>query len=174
LFSKLPSGAMIVLVCSAFFFTSMIIGLRRGVLIRLYRRWSLNRTIDHQHLLRAMDELSHPQSRHLEDKDGVTFDQLLGKRSWSRRQLWRAISRAEHGEQLNVISQDRIVLTDRGRLEAARRAHQHRLWEVYLTAYADVGPARIDRECDEIEHVLEPEVVAELETLLATQQEGRT
>jgi manganese/zinc/iron transport system permease protein len=40
------------------------------------------------------------------------------------------------------------------------------LWELYLIHHADIAPQRVDRDADAIEHVLEPETVAELESLL--------
>ena len=61
---------------------------------------------------------------------------------------------------------DEIALTPRGLEEAARLTRQHRLWEMYLITHADVAPSRVDRDADAIEHVLEPELVAELEALL--------
>jgi manganese/zinc/iron transport system permease protein len=57
-------------------------------------------------------------------------------------------------------------LTPKGWDEAARLTHQHRLWELYLITHADVAPGRVDRDADAIEHVLEPRVVAQLESLL--------
>ena len=50
--------------------------------------------------------------------------------------------------------------------EAIRLTRQHRLWELYLMTHADIAASRVDREADAIEHVLEPEVIIELEALL--------
>lgn len=59
-----------------------------------------------------------------------------------------------------------VYLTKAGLDEAARLTRQHRLWELFLITYADIAPSRVDRDADAIEHVLEPEIVAELEELL--------
>ena len=48
--------------------------------------------------------------------------------------------------------------------------HEHRLWEMYLIAYADVAPAKVDRDADAIEHVLDPAMIGELEELLKRRQ----
>ncbi|EMI52799.1 metal ABC transporter permease, partial [Rhodopirellula sallentina] len=45
---RLPSGAMIVLAAGTGFLVSFLIGTRRGVLVRLWRRRQLNESIDHQ------------------------------------------------------------------------------------------------------------------------------
>ncbi len=167
LFPRLPSGAMIVLACTALFAISMIFGSKSGVLVRMLRRWDLNRRVRNQHLLRGLFELlesdeSAPQS---DGKRSISIDQLLAIRSWSRWRLLRTIGRAQRsGYVLN--SGGAIRLSQAGYAEAARLTRQHRLWELYLITHAEVAPSRVDRDADAIEHVLEPELVDELEALL--------
>ena len=169
LFAKLPSGAMIVLVCTAFFAISMIGGPARGVLVRWWRRWQLNRAVDRQHLLRAMYEILEATPRLDASPTGrshrVSLDQLLGKRSWNMGRLRREVQRAQR---MGLVSNgpDQVWLTARGMAEAERLTRQHRLWELYLITHADIAPSRVDRDADAIEHVLEPALVAELEQLL--------
>ena len=67
------------------------------------------------------------------------------------------------------MSRDRrgqVRLTSRGFQEAKKLTYDHRLWELYLTRYADVAPSQVDRAADAIEHVLDAKMVAELESLL--------
>ena len=61
---------------------------------------------------------------------------------------------------------DSVRLHRRGLIEAIRLTRQHRLWELYLIQYAEVATSKVDRDADAIEHILEPEIVAELELLL--------
>lgn len=164
IFSRLPSGAMIVLICTLFFVISMIFGSSRGVQQRYLRRWRLNRSVDRQHLLRAIYETLESQ----ELSRAISFDQLLPKRSWSRMRLLSEIRRSQRAEFIECVGEE-IRLTRRGRVEAARLTRQHRLWELYLITHAEIAPGRVDRDADAIEHVLEPEVVAELEVLLERQ-----
>lgn len=188
LYPGLPSGAMIVLVCSVFFFVSMMIGTRRGVLIRYTRRRKLNRRIDRQHLLRAIyerieSETEVPDVTERSDSQSMTapkptavdlspyrktpvpIDQLRAMRSWSQRRLLMAIQRAAEAELLRV-KDNACLLTPAGFAEAARLTRQHRLWEMYLITYAEVATANVDRDADDIEHVLAPEVIDQLEDLL--------
>ncbi|MCA9084656.1 MAG: metal ABC transporter permease [Planctomycetaceae bacterium] len=177
LFSRLPSGAMIVLVCAGCFVLSMLLGTRRGILIRWLRRSSVRQSMDHQHLLRAIYELLEDalsESQAAMDSSGVeadllnrsvTFSDLLTMRSWSPRRLSRQIQRA-FSQGLIRQSDQNILFTETGLAEAKRLTHQHRLWELYLITHADVAPGRVDQDADAIEHVLEPEVVRELEALL--------
>lgn len=167
-FSRLPSGAMIVLICTGYFLFSLVFGIQRGLLIRWYRRWNLNRTVDRQHLLRALFEmLESPSSLQEESsqRQSVSIDELLLKRSWSRSRLEREVRRSQRDEFVERIG-NLVRLTRRGRVEARRLTRQHRLWELYLITHADIAVGRVDRDADAIEHVLEPEIVAELERLL--------
>lgn len=164
LFPNLPSGAMIVLACALFFLLSLVFGPARGTLVRTLRRRQVNRAIGLQHLLRAMYELLEPRAT-LQDAVGVTIDELLPMRSWSAGVLRNSIGQAQLGEMVTRIG-DQLRLTKKGQLEAERLTREHRLWELYLITHADVAPSRVDREADRIEHVLEADVVAELEAML--------
>ena len=169
LFSKLPSGAMIVLVCTAFFAFSLLFGTARGVVVRVRRRWRLNRNVDRQHLLRAAYELLE-SSADLTSTAGepaaVRVSDLLTKRSWSASRLNRELQRSRRAGLLDASGEE-VRLTETGLREAVRLTRQHRLWELYLITYADIAPGRVDRDADDIEHVLEPELISELESLLA-------
>lgn len=169
-FPRLPSGAMIVLVSGLMFFVSMMGGPARGVAVRLFRRWSLNRDVDRQHLLRGLYE-------YLEVRDllgrnvpgplpAVPFFDVLAMRSWSSRRLARQIRRSQREKVISVSGDRALSLTESGRTEAARLVHQHRLWELYLITHAEIAPSHVDRSADAIEHVLEPEMIDRLEALL--------
>lgn len=167
MFARLPSGAMIVLVCASAFLLSLVFGSKRGLAIRGWRRWQLARTIQRQHLLRAAYELIDWKTgdalteRHVP----VPISHLYPMRSWSMNQLRREIARCAAEGLLQTID-DSIRLTEAGFEEAERLTHQHRLWELFLINYADIAPSRVDQDADAIEHVLEPEVIQELERLL--------
>ncbi len=42
----------------------------------------------------------------------------------------------------------------------------HRLWELYLIEHADIAPSHVDRDADQLEHVLGRSMVSKLEALL--------
>lgn len=167
---RLPSGAMIVLVCALFFVLSMIFGSARGVLIRSLRRRRLNRSVDRQHLLRAIFETVELEGKAAKrtssgSAQAAVIEQLLPKRSWSLRRLRRSIEAAQR-DGLLYQQDNQVLLTRKGHREAARLTREHRLWELFLIEHADIAPSRVDRDADRIEHVLEPEIIAELESLL--------
>jgi manganese/zinc/iron transport system permease protein len=163
--SEWPAGASIVVVASSLFSLSMLVGTRRGVIRRLVERAVFRRRIARQHLLRALYETA-------EDATPVPVAEaaLLRRRSWSRRQLRRELRAAARRHHAAPLGDGRWTLTDAGRADAARLTRNHRLWELYLITHADIAPCHVDRDADEIEHVLGPDLVAELEAQLASSQ----
>lgn len=171
LLPNFPSGAMIVLTATLLFLVSMFFGSERGVCIRWAARRTFERKVRRQHLLRAIFELAEG------DELGagalacpVRFKDLLAIRSWSAGSLSGEIGRAvKDGLVIDTHTGGRkIKLTQAGFREAAQVVRQHRLWELYLITHADIAPSHVDRDADAIEHVLGPDMMAELEALLAT------
>lgn len=173
---NLPSGATIVLVAAALFFASFALGRNRGVWVRTVHRWATERRTDRHHVLRGIYELL--ESRCAAVRGGnlrgldlhsqelqVTLPELLALRSWSSKRLSRELRRSQRDGLLECAN-GLIWLTDRGWTEAQRVTREHRLWELYLIAHADVAPGRVDRDAERIEHVLEPEMIGQLERLL--------
>jgi len=170
-FPKLPSGAMIVLVATAGFLLSMFFGPARGIVMRAVRQWRMELKVQRHHLLRAIYELL--EARGTNQVDGangesplVRVSELTAMRSWSSRQLGSYMRRAQsHG----LVCRDDsggVRLTRRGFKESEKLTYDHRLWELFLTRYADIAPSQVDRAADAIEHVLDAEMIAELESLL--------
>jgi len=173
---NLPSGAMIVIVAGIVFLFSMMFGRARGVLVRLRRRWALNRRVRRQHVLRAMYESIEDEPMTL-DHEGdlarraIPFDTLLRARSWSASQLRHEINRADDDGLVEYASESRNTrLTPEGFALASRVVRNHRLWEMYLITHADVAASHVDRDADAIEHVLGSDMVRTLEAVLTENQ----
>jgi manganese/zinc/iron transport system permease protein len=166
---RLPSGAMIVLVAAFVFFVSMLAGKNRGILVRSWRRHRVNTRNDERHLLRGMYELYESQGPATDSTAStyLQFDDLLHLRSWNRSRLKGTINAQVRAGRIECGSGHACRLTPSGWTEAKRLVREHRLWEIYLITHADVAPSRVDRDADAIEHVLEPELIRELELSLA-------
>ena len=175
LFPRLAAGAIIVLTGSALFAFSMFFGIRRGILIRLLTQYRLRHRVGRQHILRACYELL--ELRFLEDpgldhqltEHLVTVRDLLPLRSWTARRLERLLQRAERHELLVGVRDGVYRLTRRGADAAQQVVRNHRLWEMFLIEHADIAPSHVDRDADDIEHLLGSDVVRELEHLLSKQ-----
>ncbi len=163
---KLPSGPMIVLVAASLFAVSYIFGRTNGVLFRYLRRRRMNLRMEREHLLRGMYESSErdgPGKGRLSTTPKILFEE----RGWETLGLKGAVRRAMSEGLVELDGADHYALTEIGWTEAARLVREHRLWELYLITHADVAPSRVDHEADRIEHVLEPELIEELQALLA-------
>lgn len=178
LLPNMPSGAMIVLAATVLFIVSMFFGAARGVFIRWLNRRAFENKVRRQHLLRAVfelaegDEIGRDFEAELRERP-VIFQDLMAMRSWSTRRLRREIARAVRTGSIAESRSGRgskVIFTPEGFREAAQVVRQHRLWELYLITHADIAPSHVDRDADAIEHVLGPEMMRELETLLAIER----
>jgi manganese/zinc/iron transport system permease protein len=177
LLPNLPSGAMIVLVAVSLFGASMLLGVRRGALVRWLLQRELGAKVRRQHLLRAMFELSEEDEARAAGNPAaarrrISRERLLNVRSWSAASLGGEIRRAARDGLLVEEQGGGLRFTDAGAGEAERLVRNHRLWELYLITHADIAPSHVDRDADAIEHVLGPELVQQLEALLAEQAAG--
>ncbi|MDE0230320.1 MAG: metal ABC transporter permease [Spirochaetaceae bacterium] len=175
---RLPAGAVIVVTTSVGFVISVLFGTRRGLLRVLVERHRGDRRIRREHLLRALFEQlegqlgAMPGVRELAAMP-VSRGQLARRRGWSRAELVSALRGARREGWLRPESATRqdLRLSAAGAERALQVVRNHRLWELYLIRYADVATSRVDRGADRIEHVLGPELVAELEEQLDRQRD---
>lgn len=167
-FRGVPTGAIVVLIATAIFTLSALFAPESGMVGRLLRRRKLTRQIEVDHALRAVFELlEQPHASflpHAVESERVPMSQLareLGPASaqTALRALQRAGAARLHGSDL--------VLTPQGMLDAVRTVRNHRLWEQFLVTHAAIAPTHVHRSADVIEHVLGPDIIAELEELLA-------
>ena len=168
---RMPAGAVVVLVASAFFAISLLLGRSRGLLPRTIDRRRLDRGVARQHVLRALFEWTEEHRDEAEPAPvGVPLEHLRTVRTWSARQLARALGAARKAGLVYQRPDGDLVLTEEGLAEATRVVRNHRLWELYLITHADVAPSHVDRDADKIEHVLGHALVEKLERLLASER----
>lgn len=157
----LPAGAVIVLTAALFFFISMVIGTRRGMIRAGLRRAHLVKKTGRQHILRSLWEW---EERHAIDTPMPTST-LQEEHAWTPRALRRHVGRCLRQGLIERMDA-RFHLTPSGRIQAQRIVRNHRLWELYLVAFADIAPSHVDRDADQIEHVLDASIIAQLESRL--------
>jgi len=161
LLPRQPAGAVIVLTAGAIFAVSMIFAPARGVLASSIRRLRLRLRIAGEHLLEAA---------HDENAVELTPDRIgrvARLRGWSS--PFRILVLASLRRQgLTRTAPSGLVLTAPGVDRGAQVSRKHALWAQYLISYADVAPSHVDWSVDQVEHVLSPALVAELESKLAS------
>jgi manganese/zinc/iron transport system permease protein len=177
LFARLPAGAVIVLAAVFCFGVSFVFGARRGLLVRWWEQHSMRQRVARLHLLRAIYEWCEntQAGRRLAVQpaamlgQSVPLELLRDANHWSPSRLSRLLRLGKRNGLITVDPEETTChLTGFGRLEARRVTRNHRLWETYLLRYADVAPQHIHHNADQIEHVIDPYIVNELEELLVS------
>lgn len=160
LLPRQPAGAVIVLAAGGVFALSLIASPRRGAVARAWRRWRLRIRIEGDHLLESAFVHEVPVGASIARE----LDRTVRERRWSgwfRATVLASLRREERlqgGElRLTAAGLDRGRTVDRN----------HRLWEAYLVTHADIAPSHVDWSVDQVEHALDPALVARLEAVLA-------
>ncbi len=173
MYPRLAAGPVIVLTGALFFLVSMFFGVRRGVVVRLATHRQLKSSVGRQHILRALFEYLEPKcdptapmSLQLVDYIVWAAD-LQPMRSWTPQRLRHLLRTAEAADYVTAVRDGGYRMTKQGAELAHRVVRNHRLWELYLIEYADIAPSHVDRDADDIEHLLGPDVVEPLERLLS-------
>ena len=175
---RLPAGAVIVVTVAAGFLLSALFGTRRGLLRLLIERRRSDRRIRREHLLRAVFEQVEGQRGATPDRAAlqavaVSRSHLERRRGWTPAELDAGLRLGRREGWLQPAADPGTVrLTPAGAAQALRIVRNHRLWELYLIRHAEVATSRADRGADRIEHVLGPELVAELEAHLDRQADA--
>ncbi len=164
LLPRFPAGGVIVLVAGAIFLVSLLVAPARGILAVAARQMAMRLRIAGQHVLRATLEAgerigaAHGHAIPLAELElHRRFGRpLLGLVLWQLR--WRGLLEHTAGT---------VTLTGPGRHQALRLTRNHRLWEQFLVTYAELAPSHVDHSADLVEHVLSPDMVAQLERELA-------
>ncbi|HYG78172.1 MAG TPA: iron chelate uptake ABC transporter family permease subunit [Planctomycetota bacterium] len=157
--SDLPAGPVIVLTGTIIFLFSMLFAPRRGILSRGIEHLRLRATIARQNLLRSMYEFTEPA---LPERRAIAIEELTRARSWSAGQVERLLSREARRSHVEPVAGG-WRLTPSGVEAAAQVVRSHRLWETFLIENAEIAPDHVDRDADQIEHILSPDLLHKLE-----------
>ena len=176
LFARFSAGAVIVLVGSLLFTISLTLGTRRGLVPQFLIHLATNRRVGRHDLARTLYELLEPKLHNDPTADPTAdplcrhllrHSEILSRRSWSSARLGRLIRRAVSDGLLQTVVHG-WRFTESGARNARSVARNHRLWETYLVLHADIATSHVDRDADLIEHVLDPELIEQLQLTLAS------
>jgi manganese/zinc/iron transport system permease protein len=161
--SKLPPGPLIVLAAAAFFLISLLLAPQRGIVSRAISELRLRLRMAREHLLRALYELNEPQ---LPRRAFIDELQIRSQRHWSEWLLNWWLHRFDARGWIER-SDGRVQLTPAGLAAAADVTRTHRLWEQFLVSSAGIASDHVDRDADDVEHMLTGPIIRELEEQLA-------
>lgn len=158
----MPTGPWIVIVISCIAFISFFLAPKRGIVYRLIRQNTIRQTINNENVLKVMYQLGEENRnffipRHL--------DEIIRRRKYEKSNLISILRRLLSQGYVEQIG-NLWSLTEEGKTKAQRVVKIHRLWELYLTTYMKIAPDHVHEDAETIEHLLTPELEAELEKQL--------
>jgi manganese/zinc/iron transport system permease protein len=163
----LSTGPSITLAAAALFVLSMFFAPQRGMLVAGLRRRRLAQRIGVQNLLRDLFELDESRARGGQAEPSLwPIAEIALKRARESDELERSARRALSRGYVTRDG-DHLRLSPSGQQEAHRLVRAHRLWELYLIEQARIAPDHVDRDADEIEHLLSEEDLDRLDRRLA-------
>ncbi len=160
--TNMPTGPWIIVWLSALAFLSLLLAPRRGVLARRARVLRHRYKMLKENILKTV---YHAGEERGDFEAPVDREALLSRRDFPpfllRLTLWllrrQGLLRRKAGG---------YTLSEAGRVQGARLARLHRLWELYLTRYLRLAPDHVHEDAEAMEHLITPEIEAQLEEAL--------
>lgn len=157
--TKVPTGPVMVVVCSIMLIFSMFFAPNRGLIPKWLRLHRNRQRIRRENILKSCYKTCEQRGDWevtFSIKDFATYFKFS---NYTTKQLLRYLVKKQH-----IVSQkDGWQLTPQG-LEAAKQIiRKHRLWEVYLTEKMDIASDHVHRDAEDIEHAINNEILKQLE-----------
>lgn len=158
---RIPTGPVMVLAATSFFLISAVFAPGRGMIARYYRHRNNTLREQRHHFLRAYVELFEKDN----DKKSCTTNDLSLEIGWQLSMVER-VGRRLKRKGLVEWRDRNWFLTELGLEEGMFIVKSHRLWEYYLYYRSILDIDHVDRSADEVEHLLTPEIIMQIEKLL--------
>lgn len=159
---SMPTGPWMVVSSSTIAIGSFFLAPRKGIIAKWYINTRNKNIIREENTLKMFYHLGE-EDRNFEATRSITS--LLAKRAIGRSNLRKSLQRLRFKGFLRPL-EGQWILTPKGVEKAARIVKLHRLWELYLTNYMKIAPDHVHDDAETIEHIITPELEAELEHLL--------
>jgi len=158
----MPTGPWIVMVISVVAVLSFFFAPKRGILAKQLEQRRLQRTIMEENLLK---EFYHLGEKNDDAFGGYSLEMLIEERNFPAQPLRAGLRRLK---QKGLMQQENGTwrFTQKGWQKGKRMVKLHRLWEAYLSTYLRIAPDHVHEDAETIEHIITPELEAELEQLL--------
>ncbi len=154
----LPTGPLIVLTASLICLLALLFSPSRGALTRFWRLKKFRKSCLNENILKAVWRRG--EEKECSPKD---FQGLFSVSSFTLRRVFRGLFKSGY---LSEGERGSYFLTEKGVERAKKIVRLHRLWELYLADYIGIGVERVHANAEEMEHILTPELEAELDALL--------
>ncbi|HEY3403726.1 MAG TPA: iron chelate uptake ABC transporter family permease subunit [Ohtaekwangia sp.] len=158
----MPTGPWIVIVISMIAFISFFFAPKRGVISRMIRQSSIRKTINDENVLKVFYNLGEESRNFFVQR---TPEEIIRRRKFDEEMLYTVLHRLERQGYVEQTA-NHWALTEEGKTRGQRVVKIHRLWELYLTTHVNIAPDHVHDDADTIEHLLTPDLEAELERIL--------
>lgn len=158
----MPTGPWIVMIISAVALLSFFIAPKRGIISRAVDQRKLQYQIMDENLLKA---LFHLGEKNDDTYKGRTAEEIIEKRHFPKGRLMSSLKRLKR-EGFLKKKNGLWAFTEAGRIKGQRVVKLHRLWELYLSKYVKIAADHVHEDAETIEHIITPEIEAELERML--------
>ncbi|MFT6214770.1 MAG: manganese/zinc/iron transport system permease protein [Roseivirga sp.] len=158
----MPTGPWIVMVISAIALTSFFFAPKRGIISRYFSQRRLQVSIMDENLLKSLFHLGEVDSDMFK---GRTMDEIIEKRYFPKNKLKSSLLRLKREGYL-IKTHGAWIFTEVGKQKGQRVVKLHRLWELYLSTYVKIASDHVHEDAETIEHIITPELEAELERML--------
>lgn len=155
----MPTGPWMVVVSSFIAFFSFFFAPKVGIISRSRMQKSRGNVMLEENILKVFYQQGERES---DFGLGNTAEELLAIRPMQKEFLKKTLKRL-YRKNLLIKESDTWYLSNEGILKSARVVKLHRLWELYLTKYADMSPDHVHENAELIEHIITPELEMELE-----------
>lgn len=167
--SRLPTGPTVVLVATTITLISLLVAPRRGLVWGAIRRWQHRRQVQLTAVLREVGEATR-----LGAGPAVPVGELETRRGTSRQTISR---------QLATLSRQGLVarsangtagwaLTEAGIAAARESERRERIWKLSMARQMDLSVDAVHLDGSELERVLSPDVLAEIEAQMLAEDDG--
>jgi manganese/zinc/iron transport system permease protein len=159
--SGMPTGPWVVLILSVLVAFSVLFSKRKGIIVRFRSARSIRNKIHDENILKAIFQF-HEKKEEEHLSLALSVNDLMEIRKFDTYDLIRGIRRLDR---TGLIERDnnRMSLTEEGKLESKRIVRLHRLWEQYLLKKTTIDTEHVHSGAEAIEHIITPEIEKELE-----------
>jgi manganese/zinc/iron transport system permease protein len=158
----MPTGPWIVVIATLLAGISMLFAPQRGLIAQwIERSKNRNKTLE-ENILKLFYQIGEKSG---EFRKPVLEEDLINYRAFSNQQLRKGL-KLLLSKRLLSMNLHAWQLTEQGVIEAQRIVRLHRLWELYLQQYLNLDPDHVHDDAEAMEHVITPEIEAQLDELL--------
>ena len=160
--TQMPTGPWIVLVASAIAMVSFFFAPRKGIIARRRRQFLYKKQILEENILKAIYHIAEKS----QPTKTVSSLEDIGLQRHFKPSLLNSSLKKLTKKQFIETNQNGWQLTKKGNDKAKRLVKLHRLWELYLTEFVRLAPDHVHEAAEALEHILTPEIEAQLEARL--------